>query len=36
MGAGTPKRVGTGGFEGEKGSGLGREWTPTSRVKRRI
>jgi protein DGCR14 len=36
MGAGTPKRVGNGGFGGEKGSALGREWTPTSRVKRKI
>jgi protein DGCR14 len=37
MGGGTPRNTGAGGFGGakERGSGLGREWTPTSRTKRK-
>jgi protein DGCR14 len=35
MSAKTPKRVRNGGFGGEKGSALGREWTSTPRVKRK-
>jgi protein DGCR14 len=36
MGGGTPKRAGAGGFGGgTSGTGLGKEWTPTPRLKRK-
>ncbi|KAF2793523.1 hypothetical protein K505DRAFT_325434 [Melanomma pulvis-pyrius CBS 109.77] len=34
-GGSTPRNVGSGGFGGASASGLGREWTPTPKVKRR-